>query len=222
MERDLYSDFFDIDAKRIDLLLWSIQPPIEELSKEPRFGNSQYICAIGSQARDYRTLIESMRYLPSIQLVLVASPDSLPQGPVPSNVTIMTNVPLADAMNVLAHSQFMVLPLRGSTVPCGHVTAVCALHMGKAIVATHSSGLEDYLSDKNNALLVPHDEPKQLADRIELLFNDPNLCRRIGNAGRLFAAEHCMEDNAVAYFRRFLIEQGIELENDKGDRHSRQ
>jgi glycosyltransferase involved in cell wall biosynthesis len=209
MERNLYSDFFDIDADRIDVLLWSIRPPIEELSKEPRFGSGRYVCAIGSQARDYETLIESMRHLPTIKLVVVASPDSLPQCAIPPNVHIMTNVPFADAMNVLAHSQFMVLPLSGSSVPCGHVTVVCALHMGKAIVATDSSGLHDYLHDQKTALLAPPGDPTELAHRIELLFNDGALCDRIGAEGRVFAATHCTENNAVDYFRRFLKENGI-------------
>ncbi len=209
MERALYSDYFDIDPKRIDLLLWSIRPPLEEMSKQPRFGSGRYICAIGSQARDYHTLIESMRHVPSIRLVLVASPDSLPQGPIPPNVTIMTNVPLADAMNVLAHSQFMVLPLRDSAVPCGHVTVVSALHMGKAVVATDSSGLHDYLNDSKSALLVPPRDPRQMADGIELLFDDQALCSRIGAEGREFAGKYCMEDNAVAYFHQFLNDNGI-------------
>jgi len=209
MERDLYSEYFDIEAKRIDLLLWSIQPPIDELSKQARFGQGQYICAIGSQARDYETLIESMRRLPSIRLVLVASADSLPRGPIPTNVSVMTNVPLADAMNVLAHSLFMVLPLKGSAVPCGHVTVVSALHMGKAILATDSSGLRDYLINGKNALLVPPNDPRQLAEQIELLFNQPTLCKQLGDEGLAFARKNCMEDNAVDYFRQFLKDNGI-------------
>ncbi len=209
MERDLYSDYFDIDANCIDLLLWSIQPPIDEMSKPARFGPDGYICAIGSQARDYATLIESMRRIPSITLVLVASLDSLPQCSVPPNVKIMTHVPFADAMNVLAHSRLMVLPLKGAAVPCGHVTVVSALHMGKAILATNSRGLHDYLIDGKSALLVPPDDPKQLADQIQMLFDDPSLCRRLGDEGQVFARKNCMEDNAVTYFRQFLNSNGI-------------
>lgn len=209
MERDLYSDYFGIEAKRIDLLLWSIEPPTDECFKQARFGDGPYICAIGSQARDYATLIESMRLVPSIKLVLVASHDSLPQCPVPPNVTILTNVPVADAMNVLAHSSFMVLPLRGSDVPCGHVTVVAALHMGKAILATDSSGLNDYLFNGKNALLVPYADPERLAEKIQMLFDDTALRGQLGSEGLAFAKENCMENNAVAYFRHFLKSNGL-------------
>ena len=211
IERALYSEYFELEIDRIDLLLWGIQPPIQELTKPARFSDGQYICAIGSQARDYATLIEAMRRIPQIQLILVATPDSLPQGVVPANVKVLTNVPLADAMNVLAHSMFMVLPLRGSTVPCGHVTVVSAMHMGKAILSTDSTGLRDYLIDGSNAEFFSPRNPKQLAEKIERLFGDPLLRHRLGTFASAFAKQHCSEDNTVAYFRRYLENNGISV-----------
>ena len=211
IERAMYSEYFELEVDRIDLLLWGIQPPVEELTKAARFSNTQYICAIGSQARDYDTLIEAMRRIPYIKLVLVATPDSLPQGVVPPNVRVLTNVPFADAMNVLAHSMFMVLPLRDSTVPCGHVTAVAAMHMGKAILATDSTGLSDYLKDGSNAEFFSPRDPKQLAEKIERLFSQPLLCQRLGTYASTFARQHCSEDSTAAYFRRYLENNGISV-----------
>ena len=209
VERHVYSEYFQIAAGRIDLLLWSIQPPLQELSKPARFNDEPYICAVGSQARDYETLIEAMRRIPAIKLVLVAGPDALPRGPIPANVKVLTDVPLSDAMNVLAHSLFMVLPLRDSLVPCGHVTVVSAMHMGKAILATNSSGLHDYLIGGTNAEFFAAQDPRQLADKIELLFTQPSLCRRLGDSGLAFARQNCTEDNAVEYFRRYLKDNGL-------------
>jgi glycosyltransferase involved in cell wall biosynthesis len=209
VERDIYSEYFQIEANRIDVLLWSIQPPVEELSKPARFSDAPYICAIGSQARDYETLIAAMRRIPTISLVLVASPESLPQGTIPANVKVLTNVPLPDAMNVLAHSQFMVLPLRDSRVPCGHVTVVSAMHMGKAILATNSVGLDDYLIRGRNAEFCPPRNPAQLADQIERLATQPSILKRMGDSGLAFARENCTEEGAVGYFRRFLQDHGV-------------
>jgi glycosyltransferase involved in cell wall biosynthesis len=209
IERALYSEYFELEVDRIDLLLWGVQPPIQELTKAARFSDGQYICAIGSQARDYDTLMEAMRRIPYIKLILVATPDSLPQGVVPENVKVLTNVPLADAMNVLAHSMFMVLPLRDSTVPCGHVTVVSAMHMGKAILCTDSTGLSDYLIDGSNAEFFSPKNPRQLAEKIERLFSDPLLCQRLGTFAATFARRHCSEDSTTAYFRRYLENNGI-------------
>jgi glycosyltransferase involved in cell wall biosynthesis len=208
-ERDVYSEYFEIDTTRIDVLLWSVQPPVDELTKPPRFCEGPYICAIGSQARDYETLIEAMRQLPTIKLVLVASSETVSPRPTPANVKILINVPLPDAMNVLAHSSFMVLPLRDSLVPCGHVTVVSAMHMGKAILATNSSGLEDYLIRDRNAEFFAPKNSHQLADRIAQLFAEPSTCKRLGDAGLMFARQNCTEDSAVRYFHRYLTAKGV-------------
>jgi glycosyltransferase involved in cell wall biosynthesis len=209
IERTLYSEYFELEIDRIDLLLWGIQPPLRELTQAARFSDEQYICAIGSQARDYDTLMEAMRRLPRIKLVVVATPDSLPRTLLPANVKVLTNIPIADAMNVLAHSMFMVLPLRDSKVPCGHVTAVSAMHMGKAILSTDSTGLSDYLVDGDNAVFFSPGNSKQLAEKIERLFSQPLLCQRLGAVASIFAQRHCSEDNTATYFRRYLENNGI-------------
>jgi glycosyltransferase involved in cell wall biosynthesis len=203
-ERDLYSKYFEIEGSRIDFLPWSIRPPLEELARPARYSEGPYICAIGSQARDYETLLESMRRIPAISLILVGSPDSIPDVPIPENVKVVTNIPMSDAMNILAHSRFMVLPLRSSTVPCGHVTAVSAMHMGKAILATDSSGLSDYLIHGKNAELVAPKDSKLLSIGIERLFNDSALCETLGNEASNFANQYCTEDRAVLYFQAYL------------------
>jgi glycosyltransferase involved in cell wall biosynthesis len=204
VERELYSNYFEIEPGRIDFLPWSIRPPVEELTKPALYAGEPYICAVGSQARDYATLLEAMRRIPAIRLILVGSPESLPSVPIPGNVRVVTNIPLSEAMNILAHSRLMVLPLQSSTVPCGHVTAVSAMHMGKAIVATDSSGLSDYLVQGRNAELVAPKDAGLLAAAIERLCDDAALCDRLGTAAASFARQNCTEDRAVEYFQSYL------------------
>ena len=43
-------------------------------------------------------------------------------------------IPYPRAMNILQHSRFMVLPLKGSAVPCGHVTLVAAMLLFMVVV----------------------------------------------------------------------------------------
>jgi hypothetical protein len=65
---------------------------------------------------------------------------------VPPNVRVIVNAPFEEAMNILQYSAFTVLPLSTSTTPCGHVTLVCAMHLGKTVVATASAGIADYMT----------------------------------------------------------------------------
>ena len=128
-----------------------------------------YVCAIGGNARDYGTLIEAARLMPHIRFVCVIRPNSLRGLDIPTNVAVHTNLPFGQAMNILAHSRFMALPLLHSQVPCGHVTMVAAMHLGKAFVITDSEGVRDYVQDGYNAIAVPPGSAGALVDATERL-----------------------------------------------------
>lgn len=204
MERKLYADHFDLSVNRFDMLHWGVRAPDVDCDEPPAV-QGKYICALGSQGRDYRTLLLAMRRLPKLRLVVVAAPENLHKLAVPSNVTVLTNIPLAQAMNILAHSRFMVLPLKHNRVPCGHVSIVSAMHLGRAVIASNSSGLEDYITPHATGLTFPAGDDVALAAAIATLHDDPALALQLGLGGQRFAREHCTEENTVGYLRRFLL-----------------
>ena len=218
VERQLYADYFELDIEKIDMLHWAVHAPKVDLSVVP-IESGRYICALGSQGRDYATLINAMKKLPHIKLVLVASAESIKDLNVPNNVKIHSNVPLSTSHNILAHSAFMVLPLRDAKVPCGHVTIVSAMFFKKAILVTNSTGVHDYIRDHETGLFFEPNDPDDLARKIEALWssypsdsqssvnqssdNNPNL-EALGQAGYDFAHQYCTEQTATSYFERFL------------------
>ncbi len=151
VEREIYGDYFHIPAERIRLRLWSIGVP--EVSPDFPLQAGRYISAIGGNGRDYRTLIEAARKLPGIPFVLVVRPDNLIGLEIPVNVKPMVNMSFEASMNIMLHSACTVLPLSVSTVPCGHVTLVCAMHLAKPVVATDSKGICDYILPGYNGVL---------------------------------------------------------------------
>lgn len=203
VERKLYADYFDIPIEKIDMLHWAVHAPKVDLEEAPIVSGS-YICDLGSQGRDYATLITAMKKLPHIQLVLVASPDSITDISIPDNVKVHTNIPLTQAHNILAHSAFMVLPLRDSQVPCGHVTIVSAMFLNKAIVVTNSLGVQDYIFDDKTGLFCEPKNADDLSEKIELLWDDSVKNTRLSEAGFAFAHAHCTEKTAINYFSDFL------------------
>ena len=54
------------------------------------------------------------RKLPEITFVLVVRPDSLIGQEIPENVKTMVNLPFEQAMNIMLHSAFTVIPLSGA------------------------------------------------------------------------------------------------------------
>jgi len=203
VERALYADYFDLPVERFTMRHWAVRKPTVGDPQVARIAGD-YICALGSQARDYRVLFEAMKYLPAIRLVVVTNPECVAGLDRPANVEVMSQVPLEQTMNILAHSRMMVLPLRDSTVPCGHVTLVSAMHLGKACVVTDSLGVSDYVQMGVNGLTTEACDSQALKSAIVRLYESEELCRRYGGAGAAFATEHCSEVNAAQYFEACL------------------
>lgn len=214
VEKRLYAGAFHVPEERFDVVLWGAQPPEVE-TPDTAFEQGDYVAAIGGNARDYRTLLAAAEKLPEVRFVLVVRPESLEGLRVPPNVTVHVNIPYGRAMNVLLHSRFMVLPLVTSEVPCGHVTLVAAMHLGKAFVITDSAGVRDYVRDGDNALTVPVGSVSALTEATRRLWRDPELCRTLGENGRRFAATECTEASIarhfVAWLRRAKVAAGQSL-----------
>jgi glycosyltransferase involved in cell wall biosynthesis len=203
LETQLYADYFDIPIEKIDMLHWSVHAPIIQVKKTPLI-EGEYICAIGSQGRDYATLFAAIQKLPEIKLVAVCNQDSIRDLLIPSNVEIRTNIPLADANHILANSMFMVLPLRDSQVPCGHVTLVSCMFLKKAMVVTNSAGVHDYIKADDTGVFCEPKNPDDLAKKIQMLWDDQDKRKRIALNGLGFAQTHCSEKTVINYFSDYL------------------
>lgn len=207
MERNLYAEYFSISKEKIHLQHWKVgRPPIPH---EAAIVTGEYVCAIGEFGRDYETMLLAARNLPNIQFVLVVRPKRLLGLHIPANVRVLTDIPYAQAMNVLYHSQYLVLPLKSSTMPTGHITAVSAMHLGKAMIATDSSGIKDYAMDNFNALTYTAGDATNLSEKIELLYKDKNLCKQLGHNGFQFASDYCTEEGAVKRVVSLLNNSGV-------------
>ena len=201
LEREIYSKYFRIPIDRFDFVYWGVRPPNVEDSVS---FEKEYVSAIGGNARDYRTLVDAAWKLPEVSFVLVVRPENLRGLKLPPNVTFHANVPFEKAMSVLLHSRFMVLPLLRSDVPCGHVTLVAAMHLGKAFIITDSSGVRDYVRDGDNALTVTVGSTESLVSATKRLWHDQDLCTFLGKNGHRFASGKCTETRIAEHFRDWL------------------
>lgn len=55
--------------------------------------------------------------------------------------------------------------------------------LGKPVIATMGGGTDEIVTDKRTGFLINPSSPYELADKIELLLNDPILCKEMGSAG---------------------------------------
>jgi glycosyltransferase involved in cell wall biosynthesis len=213
-ERKHYSEYFGIPEDRIDVIPWRIRDPrassmASNDDAPPSPGSNaadslNAICAVGSQGRDYATLLEAMRLVPHIPLVLVAGAKNLEGLIPPANVEVRQNIPLAEAESVMRRSRFVVVPLRDERTACGHVTIIYSMFQERAVVATNSAALAEYVVPGRTGVSVPPRDAPALARAIEELWGRPDEAARLGAAGRKFALANCLESQTVAYIGRLI------------------
>jgi glycosyltransferase involved in cell wall biosynthesis len=204
MERDLYHQYFGIPAEKIEFSHWKMGVP--DYAPEYPLETGNYICAMGRYGRDYATLLAAMKQLPHINLVLVTGNQNLDGLEVPKNVKVLCDISLAHAYNILQFSQFMVLPLKHSEMPTGHITLVSAMHLHKAIVATNSTGIDDYVLNEQTGLLTQPQDVNGLVEAISALDRQPAWREQLAAYGHAFAQQHCSEESAMQELIQVLVQ----------------
>ncbi len=111
-----------------------------------------------------------------------------------------------DMPSVLAQAHVVCLPSYREGLP---KTLIEAAALGRPVVTTDAPGCRDAVRDGETGLLVPVRDAAALAAALERLLTDPDLRRRMGQAGRRFAARFSVEgvvtDTLAVYRRTGLI-----------------
>lgn len=208
IEAKQYPAYIGLGSERFAMLPWTAGKP--DIDPEAvAIIEGDYLAAIGGEGRDYATLFAAMQKHPQHRLVVVASPKALAGLDVPDNVTVMSNIPLADAMNIANFASFLVLPLISATIPCGHGSLVSQFYLNRASIVTASEAMEGYVFPEENALTYPVQDVDALASQIERLSNDEVLRDRLASAGLEFANSKCSEPYTVEYFNEYLYSLGV-------------
>ncbi len=208
IETRTYPPLLGVDPDRFRMIPWSANGAHIDKSVPP-IVEGEYIAAIGGEGRDYKTLFKAMAMLPQRRLVVVASPKSVEGLTPPENVTVHSNIPFDDAMNIAAHAQFLVLPLLSETIPCGHGSIVSQFYLEKATIVTRSEAMNGYAYAEENVLEYPAQDAKALKEQIERLYRDEALRKRIAANGLKFAREKCSEPYTIEYFNDYVRESGF-------------
>ena len=127
----------------------------------------------GGAGRDFASVIRAVEGTGVELEVITFSPATLGwDGEVPANVHVEWTLPLPEFLARLAASLFVVVPLRDPDSDHGQTTVVQALSLGKAVVATRSPGIVDYVEDGREGLLVEAGDVEGYRRAIERLAAD--------------------------------------------------
>ncbi|PQA85661.1 glycosyltransferase family 4 protein [Hyphococcus luteus] len=201
-EQRLYADYFRLPPEKLLRAPWGVAPPLSAV--QPRAIEGEYFAALGGEARDYAVLCEAARAMPETRFVAVARPHNFEGLDPPANLEVRFNLPFEEAWGIVQHATAALIPLRSRETPCGLVTLVGGMHLGKAQIVTDAAGAADYLKDGETGLLVPAGDAGALAAAVRRLEADPALAARLGEAAKAEASAHYSEAATVAFFERLL------------------
>lgn len=87
------------------------------------------------------------------------------------------------------------------------MVALEAMACGTPVIASRVGGLAHLIKDGETGFFVPAQDPEALADKLRLLFVDPDLRARLGCAGAVYAQDYSWEDitSQVASLYRSLV-----------------
>jgi glycosyltransferase involved in cell wall biosynthesis len=147
-----------------------------------------YIMSAGLEMRDYGTLIAAVRGL-DIQVVIAAgSPwshfrfEQNARSSLPANVHVSSFSP-SDLRALYAGAAFVVVPVHPTLRACGMNVVLEAWAMKRAVIATRTVGLREYVADGETGILVSPNHPGELRGRIQELLACPSRAEEYGQHG---------------------------------------
>lgn len=141
-------------------------------------GDDGTVLSIGRTLRDLDALVAAARRVAAPFVVVAGATDRLPE-PLPANVRVLRDVPLAESHALLRQAAVVVVPLLPAERSTGQVAMFEAMALGKPVVVTRAVGTTDYVRDGENGLLVEPGDAAALAQAIERLLRNPELARRL-------------------------------------------
>jgi alpha-maltose-1-phosphate synthase len=204
MRADIMTAYPDIPAERIHVIRNGIDTT--EYAPDPgtevleRFGVDlarPYVIFVGRITRQKGVpvlLRAASALVPEAQLVLCAGAADTPellaevtglvdglQASRSGVLWIPQMLPRPELVQLLTHATVFAIP--SMYEPLGIVNLE-AMACATAVVGSRTGGIPEVVADGQTGLLVPPDDPGQLAEALNALLRDPDRARAMGHAGR--------------------------------------
>lgn len=124
-------------------------------------GTGGYILSAGKTGRDYATLAAAVEGLKA-KVVVVSDRHHVNTIHFPPNVEVHIDIPYEKYLDLLYGCSIVVVPLKKLVKSTGQVVFLEAMALGKPVVATATTGTEDYIDQGVTGILVPPEDSDSL------------------------------------------------------------
>jgi glycosyltransferase involved in cell wall biosynthesis len=142
-----------------------------------------FVFSFGGNARDYRTFFRAIEGT-DLYAIVVARQYNLEGLTIPDNVRAFCNIPLEVCDNLVRKCKYTVFTFDGSEPSCGQISIVTSFMTSKPVICTDWVGVEDYVTDGVNGILVKMGNADDLRREMLKLSNDKQLYARLSAGAR--------------------------------------
>lgn len=216
VQRKIAIEQFGVSPDKIILL----KRGIDQQFWSPREVETDMICSVGMEARDYPTLVDALRKLEiPCHIAAGASRGDIFKTverlheieDIPDWVTVGPKKPM-DLRSLYARSRFTVISLLPTDSDNGLTTILESMAMGKPVICSRTEGQIDVIQDGVTGIYVPQGDSRAMRDAIQSLWNDPERCEKMGKAARAYIVEnHNMEQFVGAIKNEISRSVGLEV-----------
>jgi glycosyltransferase involved in cell wall biosynthesis len=199
-EKEAYSRWLDLPIDRFEFV--PLQTPIYPLT-ESEDTETPFVLSIGSAYRDYPLLFEAVKKL-GFRTIVVSGPRILEGLDIPASAETPFGIKKPEIISLLQRARLVVLPMVEDGLIAGTAAIVEALSLGCPMVVSNRRGVEDYIRDGQNGLLVKPHSLEELTAAIDRLWHDQALRDRLRIQARQYAMQHLTDAAAGANLERIL------------------
>jgi glycosyltransferase involved in cell wall biosynthesis len=142
-----------------------------------------YIFSGGRTNRDFTTVFNALAEL-ECPSVIVAAKDVRFPADVPEHISIHRDISPEEFQHLLQGASIVVVALKHPDVSSGQVVLNRAMRSGKPVVITATAGIDEYVSDGKDAILVAPGDVGDLKAKLRSLIENPQRRRELGLAAR--------------------------------------
>lgn len=161
-----------IDPERVFVTYWYVGLSEEE-ARAP-VSEQGYVFAGGDSLRDYRALIKAARGGSFEVRIASRLPPPVDESELPANVAYGPASP-DEYFRMMCDASVVVVPLAADTErSAGQTTYQFARGIGKLVVVDDTTGVREYMEDRETGLIVPPGDSKALADTLKWVLDPTN------------------------------------------------
>ncbi len=163
----------------------------------------EYVAYVGrvSPEKGIKTLAAAAAQCPDIPFRLAGSTDRMPYlaREAPANVSLLGHLEDGRLNDFYRNSRIVVLP--STCLETFGLPLVEAMSHGKPVLASRIGGMPSIVDDGMTGVLVEPGNANDLTEKIRALWEHPELCRTMGQAGR---AKALKEYSPERYYERLM------------------